>query len=568
MVGLGLGAPLAGTLLLHAGVAQSQGAAAYKPTRRGGGGALKILMWQGPTLLNPHFATGSKDQEGSRVFYEPLALWDADANLVPVLAAEIPSRENGGLPADGRSVLWRLKKGVTWHDGAPFTADDVVFNWEFATDPAAAAVTAGAYLGIKVEKVDSHTVRVLFERSTPSWPATFSSILLIPKHLFSGYTGAKSRDAPTNLKPVGTGPYRFVDFKPGDLVRGALNASYHMPNRPHFDSIEIKGGGDSVSAARAVLQTGEFDFAWNLLVEDDILQRLESGGRGRVVLTPAGNLEHIQLNCSDPYTELEGERGHPKSRHPVLSDPAVRHALSLLVDRQSIQSNIYGRAGTATPNYLNNPERFRSPNLRFEFNIDKANAVLDAAQWKRGSDGLREKAGRKLKLLFQTSTNAPRQKAQAVIKQACQKAGIELELKTVTAAVFFSSDVANPETSGKFWADLQMFTTTRGRPDPERYMQRFLSWEASSKANKWLGRNNLRWANDEYDRAYRAAEFELDPVKRAAQFIRMNDLVCADRFIIPLVFRPNVTGVSRKLVAPMSGWDDVLGFLHDWQREA
>ena len=106
--------------------------------------------------------------------------------------------------------------------------------------------------------------------------------MLIPKHLFADYSGAKSRDAPTNLKPVGTGPYKFVDFKPGDMVRGEINSSYHMPNRPYFDSIEIKGGGDAISAARAVLQTGEYDFAWNLQVEDEILQRLEKGGKGKV----------------------------------------------------------------------------------------------------------------------------------------------------------------------------------------------------------------------------------------------------------------------------------------------
>src|SRR5919106_696106 len=175
MVGLGLTAPLAAQMLASAGVAQAQSKLNYKPTKRGGGGALKVLWWQGATLLNPHFATGTKDQDGSRIFYEPLASWDANGNLCPILAAEIPSIQNGGLAADG-----------------------------------------------------------------------------------------KSREAPTNLKPVGTGPYRFVDFKPGDIVRGELNPNYHMPNRPHFDTIEVKGGGDATSAARAVPRTGEFDYAWNM----------------------------------------------------------------------------------------------------------------------------------------------------------------------------------------------------------------------------------------------------------------------------------------------------------------
>jgi len=299
--------------------------------------------------------------------------------LLPVLAAEIPSRENGGVGADGRTVTWKLKQGVKWHDGTPFTADDVIFNWRFATNPETAAITSGAYLGMKLEKVDSHTVRVVFDQPTPFWPRTYSLVLLIPKHIFEPYIGAKSREAPQNFRPVGTGPYRIVDFRPGDMVRGELNPNYHMANRPHFDTVEIKGGGDAPSAARAVLQTGEFDYAWNLQVEDELLRKMEAGGKGRVITSPGGSLEFIELNYTDPNTEIEGERAHAKSRHPLWQHAQVRQAMALLVDRASIQQHIYGRGGVATANVITNPERFRSPNTRVEFSVEKANAVLDAA---------------------------------------------------------------------------------------------------------------------------------------------------------------------------------------------
>src|SRR5206468_2074166 len=200
-----------------AGMAQAQTKLAYKPTKRGGGGTVKTLWWQGATLLNPHFAVGTKDQDGSRIFYEPLASWDPDGNLVANLAAEIPSVQNGAVAKP-----------------TPFWAD--------------------AFVGVRG--------------------------MVIPKHLFEAYKGGKSREAPSNLKPVGTGPYRFVDFKPGDMVKGELNPTYHMPNRPYFDTIEMKGGGDANSAARAVIQTGEYDFALNLQVEDENLKRMEQGGRG------------------------------------------------------------------------------------------------------------------------------------------------------------------------------------------------------------------------------------------------------------------------------------------------
>ncbi|HEX4233032.1 MAG TPA: peptide ABC transporter substrate-binding protein [Caldimonas sp.] len=568
LLALGIAAPLASSLLAAAGVAHAETASAYKPTRRGGGGALKLLFWQGPTLLNPHFATGAKDAEGAILFYDALARYDPEGNLVPLLAADIPSRDNGGIAADGRSTTWKLKNGVRWHDGRPFTADDVVFNHAYAADPATAAITSGQYEGVRsVTRIDAETVRFTFDKPTPQWSRT-ATVQLVPKHLFERYAGAKSRDAPANLRPVGTGPYRFVEFKPGDLLRAEINNDYYLPNRPHFDTVELKGGGDATSAARTVLQTGEYDFAWNLQVEDDVLRRMEASRKGRVVTCPSGDVEAINFNHADPAIEVDGERSSPKTRHPVLGDGAVREALTLLLDRKNIQAFVYGRAGVATPNVLNNPARYNSPNVRDEFSVERANAVLDAAGWKRGGDGVREKDGHRLRLLFQTSINSVRQKVQSIYKQSCARAGIELELKAVTASVFFSSDVANPDTYGKFLADLQMFANSGREPDPGQFMQWFVSWQAADKANKWNGVNRSRYRNDEYDRMYRASEVELDPVKRTVLLIAMNDLLCREHAILPLVYRPSVHGIARQLVAPISGWDGALTSLSEWYSEA
>jgi peptide/nickel transport system substrate-binding protein len=570
LVAWGLTLPMAHAVLAQSGSAPPVPSVSppYAPTRRGGGGVLRLLFWQGPTQLNPHFATGTKDADAARIFYEPLARWDGEGELQPVLAAEIPSRTNGGVAADGRSVVWKLKRNVTWHDGAPFTADDVLFNAEYARDPATAATTRGLFDDIRFVKVDAHTVRVEFSKPTPFWASGYCISSLIPKHRFERFRGAGSRDAPDNARPVGTGPYRFVDFKPGDSLRAALNPTYHAPNRPHFDTLDLKGGGDAASAARAVLQTGEYDFGWTLLVEDEVLARMERGGRGRVAFSPGGTMEFLLLNFTDPDTERDGERSHPDTRHPIFSDPAVRRAIGHLVDREGIQQVIYGRGAVATPNIVHNPARFRSPNLRNDFSIDKANAIFDAAGWTRGSGGVREKGGRKLRLLFTTTVNASRQKTQTVIKSAFQRAGIELELKAVTPAVFFSADVANPDTNGRFHADLMMYASGMGQPDPERFMDRYVSWEVASKANKWQGRNVLRWRDETYDRLYKAAEVELDPVKRAALFVQMNDRVCTDGYLVPLMFRLNVSGLANSLVAPTTGWDLDMSTLADWYRRS
>ncbi|MFJ5370706.1 peptide ABC transporter substrate-binding protein, partial [Bosea sp. CER48] len=494
MAAAGIAAPIASQILLWNDVAMASAALEYKPGKAGGGGPLKILLWQAPTLLNPHFASGSKDQVASRVFFEPLAGWDKEGNLFPQLAAEIPSRANGGLSEDGRTVTWKLKPGVKWHDGKPFTADDVVFTWEYARDPATAAYTSGSYTNIRVARIDDLTVKLTFPEPTPFWADPFVGVtgMIIPKHHFGEYVGSRSREAPGNLKPVGTGPYRLVEFKPGDIITAERNPDYHVKNQPHFDTFEIKGGGDAVSAARAVLQTGEYDYAWNMLVEDEILKRMENGGRGKVVAVPAGSVEFIILNTTDPWTEVDGERSSVKTRHPTLSDPAVRQAINLLIDRDSIQKFIYGRGGIATASFVNEPRQFKSQKLKYEFNVEKANRILDDAGWKRGADGIREKDGKKLRFVFQTSINAPRQKTQAIIKQACQRAGIDLELKSVTASVFFSSDVANPDTYTKLYCDMEMYSTTQPQPDPERFLNQLVSWEIATKENKWLGRNISR----------------------------------------------------------------------------
>jgi peptide/nickel transport system substrate-binding protein len=572
LAALGLAAPLATQLMALAGVspASAQGnALGPEPARRGGGGALKLLYWQAPTLLNPHFATGATNQDASRIFYEPLAGWAADGTLLPVLAAEIPTLANGGLAPDGRSVTWRIKPGVRWHDGAPLTADDLVFNWEYARNPATAAVTAGSYREVEVVKVDDLTVRVEFRQPTPFWAETFvgSRGLIVPKHLFERFAGAASREAPANLRPVGTGAYRFVSFAPGDVLHAALNPDYHLPNRPFFDTLEVKGGGDATSAARAVLQTGDYDFAWNLAVEDDILRRLEAAGRGRVVFIEGGDIELLHLNPTDPNREVEGERSHPATTHPALADPAVRQAIGLLVDRDSLEQFIYGRGGPATGNVLNNPPRFRPPQPPRAFSVERANEVLEAAGWRRGADGIRAKDGVRLRFVLQTSVNAPRQRTQALIKAAALRAGIDVEVKAVAATVFFSSDVANPDTYTKFYADLQMFTTVMTQADPQRFMNQFVSWEMASRANRWQGRNVFRWRSADYDRLFREAEGELDPIRRAALFLRMNELVLADGYVIPLVGRPRVNAHANTLRPVLSAWDNTLWLLSHWGRQ-
>ena len=475
--------------------------------------------------------------------------------------------KNGGVAKDGQWVIWRLKRTVLWHDGRPFTADDVIFNWTFAIDPGNATSTRGTFEEVaRVDKIDKHTVKVVFKKPQPFWGGVFTSGGLLPRHIFEPLKGAASRDAVGMIKPVGTGPYRLVEFKPGDLILAEINPTYHVPNRPFFDRIEIKCGGDSPGATRAVLQTGEYDFAYYVLVEDDVLRRIEQGGKGRVLVVPGSGVSFIQCNQSDPWTEVDGERSNPKTSHPFLSDQAVRTALSLLVDRVAIQENLIGRTGRVTANFLNAPERFRSPNTTWEFSIDKANQLLDQAGWVRGADGIRAKDGKRLRMLYQAAANATVQKVQAVIKQAAARAGIEIEVKAIQASVFFSADVNNPDTNTRFHADLQTFTSFVNM-DPQGFMEQLVSWEMPSRENKWNGRNIARWKNAEFDRLWRQADAEMDPVKRAALFIRMNDLVVQSAVVIPFIWRNVLHAAANSLGGiELNGWDSIFGRIAYWYR--
>lgn len=568
MMAWGLTVPVAGHILADAGVAMAGHQPDYRPTQRGGGGPLKLLWWQAPTVLNPHFAIGTKDISACRIFYEPLAAWGPDATLVPILAAEIPSVENGGVAKDGKSVTWKLKQGVKWHDGRPFTADDCVFNWQFATNKEVASATIGAYAGVAVSKIDDHTIRVDYDKPTPFWAVAFvgESGLVVPKHLFEEYNGANGREAPGNLTPVGTGPYVFESFSPGEIIKGKLNGDYHEDNRPYFDTIEMKGGGDTASAARAVLQTGEYDYAWNTLIEDSLLKQLEKGGMGRASITSTGEVEIIALNFTDPRKEVDGERSSLKTKHPFLSDRKVRQAMNMLVDRGSIEKHIWGRAGKATANVLNSPDKFVSKNTSYEFNIDKATALLDEAGWKVGSDGVREKDGVKIEVVFQASVNGLRQKMQAVIKQAFEKAGISTELKSTPGSVFFSDDQGNPDTFTKFYADLEIHAPGMSVPDPVYLMRLFKADAIPTKANSWQGLNVGRWNNPEYDKLYDEAMAELDPVKRATIFIGMNEMLVDEVVVLPIVTRARVASMANNLYAPVSIWDNDLWSLKDWHR--
>ncbi|MEL7522234.1 MAG: peptide ABC transporter substrate-binding protein, partial [Cyanobacteria bacterium J06553_1] len=423
-----------------------------------------------------------------------------------------------------------------------------------------------------VEAIDEYTVKIDFKEVNPAWSLVFvgGEGMILPQHVYQDYSGENARSAPANLKPVGTGAYRVVDFRPGDTAVYEPNPEFRQADQLGFERIELKGGGDATSAARAVLQTGDADFAYNLQVEAPVLDKLAAAGQGEVVSNYGALMERIIINHSDPnQVAPSGERSSLEFPHPFLSDRTVRQALELAIDRDTIAEQLYGVTGKATPNFLVAPPEYASSNTSYEYNLAKAQELLDSAGWKdTNGNGTRDKNGVEMQMVFQTSVNPLRQKTQAVVKQGLQSVGVGVELKSIDPSVYFSSDSSNNDTVEHFYADLQMYTTGNTSPDPAAYMNFMVCSQIPQKANNWSGDNNARYCNPEYDQLWQQASQELDPEQRNQLFIQMNDLLIEDAAVIPLVHRADVMAFGNTLVGyEPTAWDMRTWDIMNWKRK-
>ncbi|MEL6224783.1 MAG: peptide ABC transporter substrate-binding protein [Cyanobacteria bacterium J06627_8] len=532
---------------------------------------LRLLYWQAPTILNPHLSTGFKDSEASRITLEPLASFDQDGNMILFLAEEEPTLENGGLSEDGTVVIWKLKQDVSWSDGTPFTAADVVFTYEFLTNPDVGATSARAYEVVEsVVALDDHTVEVTFKEPNPAWFLVFmgGGGMILPQHLYADYNGANVREAPANLMPVGTGPYRVMEFSPGDVIVFEPNPNYRDADELAFERVELKGGGDATSAARAVMQTGDADFAYNLQVEVNVLEQFT--GAGKLEAVYSAQMERILLNQTDPnQATADGVRSHLDFPHPFLTDPLVREAISLAIDRETIAEQLYGPSGQATSNLVVAPPNFVSPNTDYSLDLEQAAALLDEAGWvDSNANGTRDKDGVEMNVVFQTSVNSIRQKTQEIVKQSLESIGIGVELRSIDASIYFSGDPANDDTVEKFYADIQMYTTGNTSPDPSDYLKTFTCSDIPQPENNWLGLNSARYCNPEFDALWESAASELDPERREELFIEMNDILADARVVLPVIHRAETVGASDRLQGlNLTPWDQRTWNIAEWSKE-
>jgi peptide/nickel transport system substrate-binding protein len=544
---------------------------------------LILLYWQAPQTLNPHLAPGIKDQAASRIAYEPLASYDAEGRMVPFLAAEIPSLDNGGVAADGRSVTWKLRPNLFWADGKPFTAADVVFTYKFATNPEVGASTVSTFRDVaSVEAIDERTVKITFKDVNPAWSIPFVGVqgAILPEHVFAPFNGPNAKDADVNMTTVGTGPYQAVEFRTEDVlligedvvntvrIIYQPNPRYRDLSKLAFKQVELQGGGDASVASAAVLREGLVDFAWNLAIPDAQLKELETAGKGKVVATFGAYVERIMINFTDPNRETdEGERSSTQFPHPVLSALVVRQALAHAIDREKI-ADLYGRTGRVTDNILVSPPGYASSAKGTEFDPAAAAKLLDAAGWTDSDgDGVRDKEGQPLALTFQTSINPTRQQTLDIVAADLAKIGVQIEKKLIESSIFLGPGTDNTNTRRHFYADLEEYAYGNKSPDPGAYMRGWLCQEAAQMKNGWSGPNWGRYCNPEYEALLKASAAEMDPDARSRLFQRMNELLMQDAAVIPLVHWADVNGISVELEGfSPTPWDSEVWNIAEWHR--
>ncbi len=542
---------------------------------RGASGHLNIIYWQAPSTLNPFLSGGTKEVESASLVLESMARFDNTGTMVPWLAESIPTVENGGVSEDLTSITWTIAEGIMWSDGSPLTSADFAFTHEYCTHPEGGCAQVSFFDGVtSVDTPDARTVVVNFDGPTPFPYTAFvgSESPVIQAAQFADCLGARAPECTeANFGPIGTGPFVVDEFRPNDVIEFSANPNYRVPGQPGFGSVTFRGGGDAVSAARSVCQTGEFDYAWNLQIDPQILADMEAEGLCNVVTAFGTSVERLHMNQLNPDPSLGDARSTADAGpHPFLTNPVIGQAMSMAIDRALLVEVGYGAGGQPTCNVLPAPDLYASTANDSCLTQDIAGAIAlldEAGIVDSDGDGIREYEGTPISVLYQTSTNAVRQDTQALIQAWWAELGIDTELRNIDASVFFGGDPASPDTFQKFYADIEMYTNNFAGVDPQAYMANWVCSEWPGPNTQWQGSNIQRFCSEEYDALVEEMAGTADLDRRGELARMMNDMLVQSYSIIPLIHRGGVSAHAVSLEGiNMSDWDSELWNIAEWTR--
>ncbi len=453
----------------------------------------------------------------------------------------------------------------------------MVFTWRYCIDEATGCTATSAFTDVtSVEALDDLTVRISFHAPTPYPYTAFvgTGVPVISRAQFADCVGSAAAGCEEeNFAPLGPGPYHSVEFMPDDLAVYERNPHYYG-DVPYFDQVVLKGGGDALSAAKSVMETGKADYAWNLQIDPATLANMETAGKGKVVSAFSSLVERIVLNQTNPDSSLGEDRSEyleGSNPHPFLTFTPIARAMSMAVDRTLLSERLYGSAGEPTCDLIVGPPIYASDANGgcHTQDIEGAKKLLDdSGVLDSDGDGIREYKGVPLRLNFQTSTNDIRQETQELVQGWWRQIGIEAELVHHDAAVFFGGDPVSDreQVYSRFYADVQMYATGPDI-DPQQYLFGLTCDEIPDSDNNWGGSNVARACNAEFDEL--VEELTHTPIgpDRTNLVKRMNEILVESYYEIPLVNRGIVSAHLKTLRGvQINGWDSELWNIAEWRR--
>ncbi len=488
-----------------------------KPT-----GQVIVGLSQEPTVFHPLLVHIEVDEA---VYFNLFsALWRVDPKgaFQPDLVAEIPSVENGGISADGLNWHLKLKDNVKWHDGTPFTADDVKFNIELIQNPKfIAGRRAGHELVRDIKVVSPTELTWRMEKAYAPYPAILSWTFLVPKHILEKETDINKPAFTTS--PVGTGPFKWVERVPGDHITLAAHDGYHGEG-PHLERLIVKYIPD-LTVLYTQFQTGDIDYIGLQGITPDHYEEAKGLADRMVMPVPQPFIENIAVN-----TGL-----------PVFKDKAVREALYYGMDKKSVIEQIYYGLPSETESFLPKQSWAFNPDLpKHEFDPEKAKKILDDAGWALGSDGVRSKDGVRLEFVNSTTAgNHVREQAQQLLQQNWADIGAKMTINNLPPAVMW----------GDYWMQSKFESAMVGigfmiGPDPDA-TDFFASRSIGAKGG--AGQNTTQFENAEVDGLLAEGAKTVDIEKRKAAYKKMQEVTRSELPYLPIFQYAMVSGVKSKL---------------------
>ncbi|MCM2474648.1 peptide ABC transporter substrate-binding protein [Rhizobium sp. CG5] len=503
-----------------------------KPT-----GQMIVGFSQEPTVFNPHMLHIEVDEGIHFSVFDPLFAIDPDGKFTPALAIDVPTVENGGISADGLSWKVKLRDDVKWHDGTPFTAEDVKFTLELMVDPEFRSWRKTGHELVRELTVVSPTeISWKMEKPFAPYPSILASTFIVPKHVLGA---EKDKNiAPFNNAPIGTGPFKWVERVAGDHITLEANADY-FGDGPYLERIIYKYIPD-LTVLYTQFKTGDIDVAGLQWITPDHYEEAKALDGKTVVVVPGSTVESVTFNMEKPqFKEL-----------------AVRQALYHAIDKATIIEALYYGLPTPTESYMPQQSFYANPDLpKHEYDPEKSKKLLDEAGWVPGSDGIRAKDG--VKLSFSNSTTAGnhiREQVQQFMQQSFKDIGVEMTISNLPPAVMW----------GEYWMMSKFDSVVVGLdfltgadPDTSDYFK-----STSIGAKGGAGQNNWQYANPEVDKLLDEGGQVFVPEERKKIYLKIQEIMRADLPFLPMFqystvrgYKTGAEGIAYNVNVRIDSWN-------------